>query len=661
MLSNITFLSPLAFWGLLAIAIPIIIHLFNLRKVKRVDFSNIAFLRRVKEESSAKRKPVELLILCSRILGLTLLVLAFTQPFLINSDAVGNEDKEIIIYLDNSLSTQLEGVNGGSIFNDAVNKAGAIVDAYPENTIFHFIENSYSNSPVINYTKEGLKDIFTELEQVSVDRNISEITNRIKGAGISGDVYLISDFQNKGNYETILLDTLNKYQLMPLRPDNVNNVYVDSVYLENSFLSGNLSNLLHVRLKRNFKDAFDLNLKLYLGESLVSTGALSFSDEIWKDYTFEIDPEMGELNEVRITLDDPFVTYDNTFFVSVNELDKIRIVEIAENTATKYISSIFAENDLFSFQRMPSQLIDNQSVLDADFVILNEIDEFSNQLVNSLQTFVTQGGSLLVVPGTEISNRISALGLTVTEDTGEEMELEQPNYANPIFDNVFEAVQDDIKMPRATSSFRLSNIESTILNFPNGRSFLAKASVDGEVFFLASSLREELTNFGAHSLFVPVMYKLALGSSANLSSIYHYTDAGQFYFPTNYEVTNKVFQLSGNETRITPDQRILNNELIIEVPKGIIDAGHYTLWQGESPLGNLAFNVSRMESDLKDFQEEAFNELAKQEHIYWIQEQQMSSFKNRLASTITGKPLWTYALMLALLFLFIEVILIRYL
>lgn len=81
MLTNIIFLTPIAFWGLLTIAVPIIIHLFNLRSVKRVDFSHIAFLRKVKEESSAKRKPVELLILCSRVLGLTLLVLAFAQPF----------------------------------------------------------------------------------------------------------------------------------------------------------------------------------------------------------------------------------------------------------------------------------------------------------------------------------------------------------------------------------------------------------------------------------------------------------------------------------------------------------------------------------------------------------------------------------------------------
>ena len=63
MIAVINFLNSNVLWGLFAIAIPIIIHLFNLRRVKRVEFSNTSLLRRVKEESSAKRKPVELLIL----------------------------------------------------------------------------------------------------------------------------------------------------------------------------------------------------------------------------------------------------------------------------------------------------------------------------------------------------------------------------------------------------------------------------------------------------------------------------------------------------------------------------------------------------------------------------------------------------------------------
>lgn len=661
MLTSIIFLSPLAFWGLLAIAIPIIIHLFNLRRVKRIDFSNIAFLRKVKEESSAKRKPVELLILFSRILGISMLVLAFAQPFLINNNEISDDDKEVIIYLDNSLSTQIEGEDGGSVFNDAIRRAVAVVEAYPDNTNFHFLENGYNNSPVINYTKEGIKDIFTELEVVSVDRSLTEIVNRIKGAGISGEIYLISDFQNKDDFEVIILDTLNNYQVLPLGSETVNNVFVDSVYLDNSFLSGNLSNLIHVRLKRNFQDAMDVNLKLYLGESLVSTGVINFSDEIAKDYTFEVGPNMGGLAEIRVVIDDLFVTYDNTFFISVNDLDKIRVVEIASNKASNYISTIYAENNLFSFNKMSNQLIDNQLVVDADFIILNEVEEYSNQLMNLLKSFLGSGGSLLVVPGDEIPDRLTELGVITTSDTDEEMELEQPNYANPIFDDVFESTEEDIKMPKANASFRLSNIESSILTFPNGRTFLSKVSVDGQVYFLSSSLRDQYTNFGTHSLFVPVMYKLALGSSANLSSIYHYTDAGQFTFPRSSTVPNAVYQLSGNETKLTPDQRIVNDELIMEVPKGIIDAGHYTLLQGETALGNLAFNISKMESDLKRLNNQLFEDVASQNHINWMKEEQLSAFKKMLASNITGKPLWAYALMFTLLFLFVEVILIRYL
>ena len=76
------FLYPAFLFGLFSLAVPVIIHLFNFRKYKKVYFTNVRFLKELKQESESKSKLKNYLILASRLLALTCLVLAFAQPFI---------------------------------------------------------------------------------------------------------------------------------------------------------------------------------------------------------------------------------------------------------------------------------------------------------------------------------------------------------------------------------------------------------------------------------------------------------------------------------------------------------------------------------------------------------------------------------------------------
>ena len=71
------FLYPAFLFALAALAIPILIHLFYFRRFKRVYFTNVRFLKEVKEETSARSKLRNLLILATRLLAVAFLVLAF--------------------------------------------------------------------------------------------------------------------------------------------------------------------------------------------------------------------------------------------------------------------------------------------------------------------------------------------------------------------------------------------------------------------------------------------------------------------------------------------------------------------------------------------------------------------------------------------------------
>ena len=80
--SRMKFLHPEILWGLSALSIPILVHLFNFRRFKKVQFSNVAFLKDIRQETQSKRILRHLLILAARMLAIACLVLAFAQPYI---------------------------------------------------------------------------------------------------------------------------------------------------------------------------------------------------------------------------------------------------------------------------------------------------------------------------------------------------------------------------------------------------------------------------------------------------------------------------------------------------------------------------------------------------------------------------------------------------
>ena len=662
MIAVINFLNSNVLWGLFAIAIPIIIHLFNLRRVKRVEFSNTSLLRRVKEESSAKRKPVELLILMSRVLGVVLLVLTFARPVYKDEQNDLSLQGEVLLYLDNSFSLSVKDQGGQSAFDNAYNLSQDLVNAYPDGTIFRFIENAYSNSIATEFTKSSLTDNLTEIQQVGVDRSFEEISNRQKGQAISGDVYLVSDFQNSQGLNLLSADTTSNYFLVPAIGSDYSNVFVDSVFLQNTFLSGSVTNLLKVRLRRNDRSINQVNLKLYIDDRLSGTNQISFGDDLIMDYDFEIPLADQAINEIRISLDDPGLAFDNDYYLAINQLDKIRVLDLYESNTPSFVSSLFDDNDLFQFERGNSNALDNQQIESADFIIINQLSAYSNQLSNAIAGSIDNGKTILVIPSEKIAAReLNRLGLSVVGDTRQRVDLDVPNYENPFFEGVFVENSQNLEMPDASILYRLVNEELSYLTFKNGRSFLSKVLSNGSLFFFASSFDESLTTFPNHALFVPVLYKLALGSKANLSNLYYSTDDETIVYPISGQNKNNIYALRRDDVSLIPDQRQEENRLIMEIPKDQISAGHYELVLNDIAIGTLAFNIPKEESDIHSIDFDYLAELSAASNVTLLNNAGGQSVGEEIRSGIDGIPLWKYALLGALLFLFLEIILIRYL
>lgn len=192
------FLYPGFLFALLAVLIPVIIHLFNFRKFKKVYFSNVAFLKEVQEQNSSKEKLKNLLILAARVLAITFLVLAFSRPFISSNTTANKASGNIVsIYLDNSYS--MDAVNKeGSLLDEAKRRAKEILKSYQINDRFQLLTNDFEGQHQRLLNAEEFLQAVDEVKISAANKNLQQVINRQQGIFTGGSnrfAYVISDFQ----------------------------------------------------------------------------------------------------------------------------------------------------------------------------------------------------------------------------------------------------------------------------------------------------------------------------------------------------------------------------------------------------------------------------------------------------------------------------------
>ena len=230
------FLYPQFLYALAVVAIPIILHLFNFKKFKTVYFSNVRFLKEVKQQTKAQSELKHILILLSRILALSSLVLAFAQPYVPKKNMELANKHAISVFVDNSFSMNAQNANG-QLLQEALQKTESISEAYQTVDDFHIITNDLSAQHQRLITKEAFLEELGNINSTSNTSLLSKVVNRQKQAIGKSDadqktIYLISDFQsNKFDLDSWEIDTNLYIRLIPIEAYQLNNLYIDSCWL----------------------------------------------------------------------------------------------------------------------------------------------------------------------------------------------------------------------------------------------------------------------------------------------------------------------------------------------------------------------------------------------------------------------------------------------
>lgn len=665
-----TFLYPSFLWALAALSIPIVIHLFNFRKTTRVFFSNNRFLRQVREATTARRKLKHYLILAARLCFLAFLVFAFAQPVIPAREQL-DAQRNIVIYLDNSQSMTAPMPDNTPALDAALGFAREIVDLFPPDTRYRILTNDFAPFSNTFKTKTEALDLLAQIRTSPVSRSMEEIRNRLtEGRAQTGREYFwISDFQ-KSTLRTIPVqwDTTSRWHLVPISFAAAPNVFVDSAYLENPFAARGEKNVLNVRVRNvGQQEVENLNLKLTINGVQAGTATVDIAPGGLAETKFDLAAGLAGRNRAVVSFNDFPVSFDNEFFLALNFGNKISVVEIKTRQETTPVERVFGNRQVFQFRSFPVGNF-NYSLLDhADLVVVNGLDRSDASLTQALQEYVSQAGTLMVIPGTNPDGTslqaLTGVGrLQVVTTPPNLLELDRPDYSNPFFDNVFEERSTAIAMPRASAVVQWGVDRSAILRFRDDRPFLSRFDRQGgQVYLLAAPLDAAYTDFYNHALFVPVMYRVASSSQRNDSRLYYTLEQNFITLKLDSLVSDQPFRLTGAQD-VVPAQRAVNEQVFLEIPKFTIEQGFYNVLTGSDSVGLIAFNLDKTESLLDQFTgEEVKEQMGAGDNLSIFEATSTETFSNEIKERYLGKPLWKYALMIALFFLLAEVLLIRFL
>ncbi|MCZ8021810.1 MAG: BatA domain-containing protein [Cytophagales bacterium] len=657
-----SFLRPEFLWGLGALAIPVLVHLFSFRRTRKVFFSNTRFISQITEETSAKRKIKQWLILSARMLCLLFLVLAFAQPFL-PAEKQHRAGKPVLLYVDNSFSLTIQNGNA-TLLEQAIGYAQNLVKAFPSDTRFVFFTNnsdSWSNKP---RTAQEVTEYLTQVKPALQTKHFSTLLEKHNQWLDTDAFFVLSDFQSTQFTKQKLKDSLN-YVLIPFQKENRSNIFFDSVYLQNPFLlSGEKNKLVCVVHHTGKEPRTQVLVKFLIDDKQAGSLITDLLPDASKVLTFEIPEGLTGIQPAKLTVADAGNAFDNEFFLSLDFSEKISVAEIKSASATSYIKNVFANTNVFTFESFSELNVNFDKASSADLLILNEIPTLTPAAQNAVSKIVQRGGSVLLIPAKspDVASFKTVLPGVNLIGWNDKLGLKKMDYNNPFFTNVFETQQENVALPSAKAVWQTASRGQSVLTFVNDIPFLSYTENVGRVYTLACPLQDAFTDFGTHALFVPVMYKMAALSKRDVKPLASSDNRFTLSYTAKNKEQNNLVKLIGN-TELVPEQTHLSGKIFLNFDNLALSPGHYYAVTSTDTLSLVAANANKSESYGEVLSENDIKSLfgsqssvlpeggtqSPEEVSTWINEQ------------YKGKPLWKLALVFSLLFLAAEIFLIRFL
>ena len=655
------FLYPSVLWALTALLIPIAIHLFNLRRHKLEYFSNTELLKTIHQENKRTRRLKHLVALLLRCVFIAALVFAFAFPYRPSSDANLDAEEDVVgIYMDNSMSMKSLSEKT-TLLDDARESARSLVRQYPPSTRFLLMTNSFE---VQNEYPMNQEEMLDQLDRMSLDGppvKMNEVLERFamlrQYHGLDqASLFVYSDFQkNMLQFTGVQHDSTLRVYVIPMSAGTRSNLSIDTLWLGSPVMQAGLANEVHVLVHNWGERAVQgIPVNLSMNDRVVAASTVDVEPFGTTELSMQILPEATGSIRCSVSLVDFPITFDDAYHFVVEPRRTLSVVELNSGSAPSCVSMVFADDPQYDYVAMNPNRFDLNTLSKAQMVAVDATSEINATLYQALEENAAEGASVLFFhdESTVDTNRLTVSDLALRHAFFDDMILEMPQHAD---------------LPKVSRHVRLNPDAraTTLIHLANGEPLLTlRQEGRGYVFDMATKLDVSWSNLADNALFVPLMLKMALlgGGVGRIAYTVGYDKILIFNdLDINGNLNLRIRDASGGFDAV-PAYETRNNRLCVYLGGELQEAGFYDLVVNDSVRHVMAWNDSRLESDMEFCTQEQVEQAFREAGVEVGAVLEASDFaRHDLLQALARKSTWwRWFVLLALFALVGEVAVLRF-
>jgi hypothetical protein len=671
----VSFLYPLFLVAGLSLAIPVLIHLFNLRKYKTVLFPHTRFLKNIQLNSQKQSEVRYKLLLAARLLFLACLILAFAQPYFNRTDTSKTENKLQVIYLDNSYSMSAK-KGSRSMLDIAKDAARRQVQHAAPGSKFVLLTNDKPAS----YRAEPADKVYAQINSTEISaatKNSNQVLTNAQSILLNeatggADLYYYSDFQQSafpGQPDKDLVKNITFYGL-PVQPGEVEDISIDTAMLTTPVLQTGKSNYLIVHTRSAGKTPKEpLVLSLSVNGQVKSAASIDYSGKKESFDTLNFQVNSANWQEIALTLNDASMRFDDTFRITARSSPNLSILVLNEGQLNPYIQAAFRAYNGFRLNQadMATAAGTFADWKDYNLVILNGITRIDESMGKQLNEALLRGQSICIFPGRtanlqQLNDGLKLLGdIQIAAIDTAVQTASSIQQGSALVKDLFEKIPDNVQLPVAnwhySISAGLSANQQSVLSFRNGDPLLARYSPSkGQLYISSTSADLQSGNFPGSYFFTPFLYQMAMQSSSN--SVFAITAGSQqpVYLSLSGISERNTVHIFGDHIDVIPPQRPNGAGLDVFVDQAVQSPGFYALSAATGgDTTKVAVNQEKNESVLEYRDIAALQKEWKGDHIKWMSITESGTITDKGNGSL---PLWKICILLALLWLAAETFLL---
>ena len=473
--STMTFLNPLALIGLVAAAIPLVLHLLNLRRLRTIDFSSLTFIKELQRTRIRRLKLQQLLLLLIRTLLVVCIVLAFARPA-VESGAGGlapEAHATAVLMIDNSASMSVADKEG-SLLSQARRAATAVVDGLRDGDDIFVLPMSDVKDPASSArtpfrNRAAARQAISEVTPSMVRTDLPEALQRAATASSTShnlltDLFLFSDFQRSlletGSSPSRAVTTFPagaRAFLVGFGSGDFENLGIESVRIPTTiFESGRLFEIRATVHNHAATDRQNELVSVFLNGERVAQKSLDVPAGSTREAVFNVATPKPGFVEGFVELEPDDFESDNRRFFSLHIPNMLRVLLVGTPADLTYLRLALQTRQQGAYSldvsdAAPDALLGLQ-MRQADVIIFADVASLTANQQSDLKEFLIAGGGILWFPGSSFrasswNNDIAApLGLPSVDSVWtrpggavpSSLRFSRVEYQHPLFQDMFQ-------------------------------------------------------------------------------------------------------------------------------------------------------------------------------------------------------------------------------